>query len=364
MIKTIDIQGFQSHLNTTLYLHPGLNVVFGETDSGKSAIYRALEFAALNKLPRIKSNGNRDEYINWDLKDNNSATIRIEFDDGTFIEREKTPTGKINQYNITGFDEPLVALRQQLPKEVFAISKMEAANFQSQKHLYFLLNESAGTVAKEFNKLSNIEISDIILKLLRSDSLLANSQIKAADTEIKRLDNELHKYNSLEEAQKEFYKLEKLEKTIKKYSDKCETLVEVYNQFIDTSEELEKFKPVSFAAKEAKKLKKQEEVIFELKETRDASFLLSQQLIAAKRELGAYKHIAPAKKQLKKLITEQKKIDALETTFAVWVAVYNSYVELQENDVTSELSKAEKALDTMQKHLRVCPLCKSPFKGK
>ena len=44
MIKEINIKNFQSHDNTNLILDSGVNVIVGSSDSGKSAIIRALRW--------------------------------------------------------------------------------------------------------------------------------------------------------------------------------------------------------------------------------------------------------------------------------------------------------------------------------
>ncbi len=48
-IKKVRIQGFQSHLDSTFTLSPGLNVITGPSDAGKTAIIRALRWLAFNE---------------------------------------------------------------------------------------------------------------------------------------------------------------------------------------------------------------------------------------------------------------------------------------------------------------------------
>ena len=49
MIKKIQIQNFQSHKETTLKLDPGVNIIVGTTDSGKTSILRALRWVIWNR---------------------------------------------------------------------------------------------------------------------------------------------------------------------------------------------------------------------------------------------------------------------------------------------------------------------------
>jgi len=49
MIKTLSIQNYQSHKDSTLEFDPGVNVIVGSTDSGKTAIIRALRWLIWNR---------------------------------------------------------------------------------------------------------------------------------------------------------------------------------------------------------------------------------------------------------------------------------------------------------------------------
>ena len=48
LIEAIEITNFQSHANTVLEFHEGVNVIKGTSGHGKSAIIRALEWLLTN----------------------------------------------------------------------------------------------------------------------------------------------------------------------------------------------------------------------------------------------------------------------------------------------------------------------------
>ena len=81
MLKSLKIRNFESHRNTQLNFHPGVNVIVGESDQGKTAILRALEWVLFNRPlgEDIKSN--------W-LEDINTY-VQVEFDDG-ILKRKRT----------------------------------------------------------------------------------------------------------------------------------------------------------------------------------------------------------------------------------------------------------------------------------
>jgi len=47
-IKTITLKNFQSYKNQVIHCKPGLNLLIGTSDSGKSAILRAISFVLYN----------------------------------------------------------------------------------------------------------------------------------------------------------------------------------------------------------------------------------------------------------------------------------------------------------------------------
>ena len=49
MIDKISIKNFQSHPNTELELDPGINVITGSSDNGKTSIFRALYWIIYNR---------------------------------------------------------------------------------------------------------------------------------------------------------------------------------------------------------------------------------------------------------------------------------------------------------------------------
>ena len=73
MIKTIKIKNFESWKDVQIDLHPGINVLVGESDSGKSIIIRALKWNFLN---RPQGFGYRSDFLE-DKKDITSVETQL-----------------------------------------------------------------------------------------------------------------------------------------------------------------------------------------------------------------------------------------------------------------------------------------------
>jgi hypothetical protein len=78
-IKSITLKNFQSYKDQTVNFKPGLNLLLGTSDSGKSAILRAMSFVLYN-YPK------KDSLIHWGETE---TSVTIEFSDGVKVTRIK-----------------------------------------------------------------------------------------------------------------------------------------------------------------------------------------------------------------------------------------------------------------------------------
>lgn len=160
MLQKIRLVNFQCHIEREFDLHPHVTVFVGDNGVGKSAVIRALRWAALNEW-----DGEADKFIHWDATD---AEVCLKFDD-QWITRLK---GKLGNIYVVG-EEPLEAIGIKVPISVQQIVNMTEDNFQRQIDPAFWFSLTAGNVAKSLNKIVN---------LCSIDSTLANaaSKLKAA----------------------------------------------------------------------------------------------------------------------------------------------------------------------------------------
>lgn len=153
MVEQIEIINHQGHEHTLLDLSSGLNIIKGRSHSGKSSMMRNIRWILENK-PR------GDKFRRDFMSDDDSVIGSMSFREGTWVSREKCPKKKINCYRSSEIDEPLVALRTDVPDEIKEITKMSSVNTQTQDEKYFLLGKTPGQVASELNKVVGLQIID------------------------------------------------------------------------------------------------------------------------------------------------------------------------------------------------------------
>ena len=184
MIEKIEISNFQSHKFSVLEIPEGLSVIAGRTHSGKSSIVRSIKWALQN---RPVGDGFRRDGI----QDNKPTTVSILFNDDSYIVRERNPKNKSNTYITSRSEEPLEAIRTDVPEEVNEVSMLKQENLMSQGDGYFLIGKTPGKVAAEYNRIVGLDV--ISKKLSSGKSIISDivSTIKVIGEQIKKKEEEL-----------------------------------------------------------------------------------------------------------------------------------------------------------------------------
>jgi exonuclease SbcC len=196
MIKSLHIQNFQSHEKSKLEFDPGVNVIVGPTDSGKTAIIRALRWVAWNR-PTGDS-----------IRSNWGGTSSVEIKTETFdIVRNKDKADTYTLYQ-AGEAIQFKAFGTSVPEEIVRLLNIHEVNLQSQLDSPFLLSESPGAVAQHFNKVAKLDKIDTGLQNVQSGIRELTSDIKYKEQEITGFKEELKEYDYLEKAEIELEVLE------------------------------------------------------------------------------------------------------------------------------------------------------------
>jgi exonuclease SbcC len=194
MITGVKIRGYQSHQDTEFLLGPGLNVITGPSDSGKTAIIRAIRWVAFNEPAG-------DSYVNQAVGE---AEVTLTLDSG--IQITKRRRGKKTTYLVSTIPEPFE--KAEVPDEVtklLAITRQTfgdyetALNFAYQLDAPFLISETASTGAKILGTIAGTEVIDLALKGVSKEVYDAQNQRREAEKAIARLDEALKEYEDLDQ---------------------------------------------------------------------------------------------------------------------------------------------------------------------
>ncbi len=254
MIKTIEINNFQSHSNTVLEMSPGVNVIKGRSNSGKSSIIRALRWALLND----PSKG--DYFVSRFASGKEMTSVGIEFDDESYIVRKK---GKgVNGYDLSTGDLPVIG--SDLPEEVKSITRMNSINIQDQDEQYYMIKETPGKVAKELNKLVGLDIIDETISRLNKIENENSVELKLLEKDIDEINEGLKNLDFVDKLEKDTEEIEELWKKYEELSKRKNGITHLAEEIESEEEcinEINEWLTIKVPVNELKKLINQYDIL-------------------------------------------------------------------------------------------------------
>ncbi|MFC7441527.1 AAA family ATPase [Laceyella putida] len=228
--KRLVIENFQSHQHTTIDFSDGLNVFVGPSDSGKSAILRAIRWVLFN-VPR------GSDYIRSGAKE---CRVSLTFADGTEVVRVRSSS--INRYILRkpGEEERVFeGFGNTVPQEIVDVHRIEPIKLD-QKELYvhfgtqlespFLLFESNQNKAKTIGRISGAHLIDNALKKASSDRQQMNAEIKRLEQTRDEINEKLQPYENIAELEEQVARAEEAYLKAIQKQELCERLSKAQEQ--------------------------------------------------------------------------------------------------------------------------------------
>lgn len=228
MLKLLKIRNFESHRNTTMDFHPGVNVIIGESDQGKSAILRALEWVLFNQPL------GEDIMSNWLEKIN--TYVQAEFDDGV-LKRKRTKD--FNGYIFKG--EEYKGFKNKIPENIKSFINMGDINLLSQYDPLFMIGWKPGERGRYLNEICDMKIIDSTTSNINKQIRAENAKIKVLKETLERDESDLDDYKDLDEIEKKLSDIEKKVNQIQKLEDDCEDLTDMIDNFHQIDKRRQKY---------------------------------------------------------------------------------------------------------------------------
>lgn len=177
MIESVEMWGFQIHDRRKIIFGPGVTCLVGDTDSGKSAVLRALLWACMNQPAG-------DAMIRHG---STSCKVRVSVD-GVKITRKR---GKANAYYLG--TKKFVSFGASVPDDIAKQVNLASINFQQQFDPPFWFMDSAGNVARELNSVVDLTIIDVALSNSQAMLKRARAEVEVSQDRLKQHEEELNK---------------------------------------------------------------------------------------------------------------------------------------------------------------------------
>jgi exonuclease SbcC len=195
-IKTIVLENFQSYKKQIINLMPGLNLVLGSSDSGKSAILRAISFVLYN-YPRnstIIHNGATE------------CKVTLEFSDGTKVARIKGTRNAYIAIDKNGKKYSLDKIDKSIPEEIKDLLNHPPEDdfngfisYADQFSKMFLVDLSPSDLPRSLSSLTGIEMLEESAKQLMQNYKAIEKQSKSDEKDYGKLIDEYDQYNFVDE---------------------------------------------------------------------------------------------------------------------------------------------------------------------
>lgn len=349
MIDKLSIRNFQCHKDSTLLFDKGVNCIVGQTDSGKSAIIRALKLAVYNEP-------NGDTYrSNW----GGETSVSVHTPDAIIA---RTKGNSKNTYELDSIDTPFTAFGQTVPEEIKDALNMEEINLQQQLDSHFLLSETSGKVALHFNRIAKLDKIDRAQSNVQKEINSINSEIKHRQKELEIKEDKLKEFPDIGKIEKKLIKIETLEQTRQEKQNKAKEITKLGNQINGIEQEIH-LAEKEIQAEESidivlafytKKVEKQskliefQKVINKISKTL-ANIEYSENQIKA--EASINKVLKLYEKRQKAALSANKLEKLYKTTNKINKELTSQEIELKELEETYKKEFPE-----------VCPLCNSKIK--
>lgn len=199
-LKKVQIRNFQSHRDTEVHLVPGINLVVGTSDIGKSAFMRALNLAMHNEVP------NR-EFVTYGEKD---ATVILEFSDGTIVERVKGATKNAYYATLsdgTRIEKEKLGNTSAIPEEIYKalgsppIDKKHGPLAYADQHSpLFLVSLTPTELPRCISELTGLDDYESAALDLAKNARRFDRKVKEVKERITSIEAELEQYQGLDAA--------------------------------------------------------------------------------------------------------------------------------------------------------------------
>jgi len=221
MISNITLHNFQSHIDTSIDFHKGVNCITGSSNSGKTAIIRALRWVLENRPSGLSVINNNKKEAFVCVRKNNQYILK---------RRSKTQ----NEYEVNGL--LLQAVGKEVPKEVNNVLNLTSINIQKQLDLPFLVLESPGSIASVLNFYSKLDKAEGIISRIASDQRSNNSDIKEYESTLEGIKNNIESKKWIFDLEKQVNKHKKIVSAIEDAQKKLYEVKQIQSLMVDVSQ--------------------------------------------------------------------------------------------------------------------------------
>ena len=246
-IDEVTLHYYRAYKHEVVPIAKGLNVIYGDGDAGKSALVKGIAWVLLN-APQSKYINKTIKTPNGKIKSKEVVYVEVKFNTGNIIVRESDSTTP-NIYRIGHVDTPreewseIKNFGNVVPDPVQQIINLNDLNFQKQFDPHFLLASKGGDVAKELNRMVDLEVIDTSTSKINKEVSSAKKKKESAEFSVKELSTDLNSYEYLNDVPDLLSKVEKIETQVTKKEDAIQKITDIVTKCRYVEKEIKSILP-------------------------------------------------------------------------------------------------------------------------
>lgn len=347
MIKTIEIENFQSHRRSSFNFSPGVNIIKGTSHNGKTAVVRAIRWALSNRPSTTVIR-------NWFAEKNEDVKVAIEFDDGFIIRK----SGKdFNGYLLPDVDYD--AIGPTVPDEVNALSRLTEINLQGQFDKYYMIQEGPQSAAQKLNEIVGLQIIDEVMSRAVKGVQTIKDWIRSYEDSTSKMREALEIYSHLDSVEVLIKRIETSLNTVEKHKKRrtrLSTLKDEIVQLQQRNRSLGQFLTVE----------SRYDLLLDLANQRSTIARKRMRLEKLWREMDLYSEQLSTinenlliENEVNQLTSLQKRITEMQNKRLSLEKLHRSIVSMRKRKIehTAEIRDAEKHYQETLNEAGICPTC-------
>jgi len=213
MIKQLKVKNFQNNINTTYDFHPGINIITGISQAGKSA-------GTIKPIQLVKTNrpqGGR--FLSNACGDEGDVDIELTLTGGStgggvdtvslhkHIKKDKGGVKRVEstKYTVRGREYTDIS------DEVVEVLNLSEINIRGQHDPYFLVTSTPGEIAKTINRITHLDKADEWISDLTKQVNESTREVKRLQGEVSNGEVKLKKYADIDKTEMLVIKMEEVE---------------------------------------------------------------------------------------------------------------------------------------------------------
>jgi len=357
-IKSISLKNFQSHKDTHVDLCSSVNILSGESNNGKTAILRAINWLLTNRPSGIgfvstwakETNSKGEQVINKGVQC--EVTIVVEDTEGAEHTISRIKTKDDNLYVLDGVK--LAAVGSSVPSEVTALLCLKDINTQSQDDGYFFLTLTPGQAAARLNELVHLDSIDDAYAFIHAKKTALNSVVKSWESSLAENKIKRDGLSYVPELEQDIFELSDKESRREELEEFIDTAQDLLNEVTNLQACLDKLVPNTC-----------EQDILRITDLLDDYHQIEDTLNKEKQLLLK---VQETEYELNHTTTiTQEEIDELVKLVTEYTELTNSQIDMQNmlttiSMTTEEIEQITKELQEIKSQLpELCPTCNQPI---